>query len=90
MENEPKQTPKEDLMNSALKHYEEASTAIHHYFSDVPKAIKQYYSEQKTVSLGEVFECEGQLYAIAISKLPSVKSTLKGGRNIFELDVLGD
>lgn len=38
------QTPKEDLMNAALQHYEEASSAIHHYNSDIPKAIRYYYS----------------------------------------------
>ena len=36
-------TPKEDLMNEALEHYEEAATAIHHWNSDIPKAIKKYY-----------------------------------------------
>jgi len=39
------QTPKEDLMNDALKHYEEASSAINEWCSDIPKAIRQYYSE---------------------------------------------
>lgn len=40
-------TPKEDLMNAALKHYDEASAAIHHWNSDIPKAIRQYYSEDE-------------------------------------------
>jgi len=39
------QTPKEDLMNDALKHYEEASTAIHHWKSGIPQAIRHYYKE---------------------------------------------
>ena len=39
-------TPKQDLMNAALKHYEEAANAIHHWNSDIPKAIKAYYSER--------------------------------------------
>ena len=43
MEQQACQTPKEDLMNSALNHYEEASTAIHHWNSDIPKAIRHYY-----------------------------------------------
>ena len=41
--NVSKQTPLSDLEKSALEHYEEASTAIHHYNSDIPKAIKFYY-----------------------------------------------
>jgi len=41
--NVSKQTPLSDLEKSALEHYEEASTAIHHYHSDIPKAIKFYY-----------------------------------------------
>jgi len=43
MEHQVYQTPKEDLMNSALNHYEEASTSIHHWNSDIPKAIRHYY-----------------------------------------------
>jgi len=38
------QTPKEDLMTNALKHYDEASSAIHCWYSDIPKAIEHYYS----------------------------------------------
>lgn len=37
-------TPLEDLKNSALKHYQEASISIHHWNSDIPKAIKFYYN----------------------------------------------
>jgi len=40
----PHETPREDLMKRALKHYAEASEAIHHWSSDIPMAIKQYYS----------------------------------------------
>ena len=43
MENQTRQTPKKELMNSALKHYEDAATNLHHWISDIPKAIKQYY-----------------------------------------------
>jgi len=39
----PMQTPLKDLEKSALEHYEEASSAIHHWISDIPKAIKFYY-----------------------------------------------
>jgi len=35
-------TPLEDLRADALKHYEEASTAIHHWSSFVENAIKNY------------------------------------------------
>lgn len=40
---QPKQTPLSDLERSALEHYEEASNAIFHWSSDIPKAIKFYY-----------------------------------------------
>jgi hypothetical protein len=43
-ENKTCQTPKEDLMTDALKHYDEASSAIHCWYSDIPKAIEHYYS----------------------------------------------
>jgi hypothetical protein len=39
----PCETPKEDLMNHALKHYEEISSKAVHSLSDIPKAIKFYY-----------------------------------------------
>ena len=42
---ETNKTPKQDLMNAALKHYEEAANAIHHWNSDIPKAIRLYYTE---------------------------------------------
>jgi len=41
--NRPCITPLEDLRNSDLKHYEEASTKIHHWSSGVPRAINFYY-----------------------------------------------
>jgi len=42
-------------MNSALTHYEEASTAIHHWNSDIPKAIRHYYlGDQKLNKTGLV------------------------------------
>jgi hypothetical protein len=41
--NTPVQKPLSDLERDALEHYEEASTAIHHWSSDIPKAIKFYY-----------------------------------------------
>lgn len=37
------QTPLSELEKSALEHYEEASSAIHQWSSDVPRAIKFYY-----------------------------------------------
>ena len=36
-------TPLEDLRQDNLKHYEEASTKIHHWSSGVPRAINFYY-----------------------------------------------
>jgi len=53
MEERACQTPKEDLMNSALDHYDEASTAIHYWSSDIPKAIRHYYMcDQKLNKVG--------------------------------------
>ena len=36
-------TPLEDLRNSDLIHYEEASTKIHCWSSGIPRAINFYY-----------------------------------------------
>ena len=41
------ETPREDLMKAALEHYEEASTAIMHWNSDIPKAIRYYYKTKE-------------------------------------------
>lgn len=49
---QPCKTPLEDLRNEALRHYEEASSAIHHWSSFVENAIKTYNPEsgQQTTS----------------------------------------
>lgn len=53
MEHQACETPREDLMNSALEHYEEASSSIHHWQSDIPKAIRHYYlGDQKLNKTG--------------------------------------
>ncbi len=44
------ETPKKDLMNRALNHYKEASDAIHHWNSDIPKAIEHYYLNNKKLN----------------------------------------
>ena len=49
-------TPNEDLMNEALKHYEEAANAIHHFNSDIPKAIKAYASQRSELTDKEIEE----------------------------------
>lgn len=41
--NKPVKRPLSDLERDALEHYEEASTALHQWSSDIPKAIKFYY-----------------------------------------------
>lgn len=41
-------TPLEDLRMDALKHYEEASSAIHHWSSFVESAIKAYNPDNQT------------------------------------------
>jgi len=44
----PKKATNEEMMNDALKHYEEASNAINHWNSEIPKAIKAYYAPPLT------------------------------------------
>jgi len=39
-------TPLIDLMNADLKHYEEASSAISHSSSSIPKAITEYWKKR--------------------------------------------
>lgn len=39
----PVKTPLFDLERRALDHYDEASSAIHYWSSDIPNAIKFYY-----------------------------------------------
>lgn len=48
------QTPLEDLRNSALEHYEEASTKIHHWSSSVPQAINFYFDYKQLNLLGRL------------------------------------
>jgi len=50
MENRACQTPLEDLRERDLKHYDDASTSIHHWSSGVPRAINFYY-DYKQMSL---------------------------------------
>jgi hypothetical protein len=40
--------------------------------------------ELKKVKLGEIFECEGHLYAIQIPKTASTEPNLNYGRSIYE------
>lgn len=40
------QTPRKDLMESALRHYAEASLSISIWDSSIPQAIRQYYAEE--------------------------------------------
>jgi hypothetical protein len=49
-----KQTPLSDLEKSALEHYERSSTAIHHWNSDIPKAIKFYYKWEQLSFWGKL------------------------------------
>jgi hypothetical protein len=42
----------------------------------------------KQVKLGEIFECEGRLYSIAVPDSASVETTLDGGRCIIQLQLL--
>jgi hypothetical protein len=47
-------TPLEDLRNSDLEHYEEASTKIHHWSSGIPRAINFYYDYKSLNFLGKI------------------------------------
>ena len=40
------ETPLEELMESDLKHYEEASSAVHTWHSGIPDAIRFYYKDR--------------------------------------------
>jgi len=48
------QTPLEDLRNMHLKHYDEASTAIHHWSNGVPKAINFYFDYKQLSFWGKI------------------------------------
>lgn len=39
-------TPLEELMESDLKHYEEASSAVHEWHSGIPQAIRFYHQDR--------------------------------------------
>ena len=56
MSEQPVKTPLEDLRNSALEHYREASTAIHHWSGFVEAAIKAYNPEPSTPPVQELSE----------------------------------
>lgn len=49
--------------------------------SYVPMSFKQ-------VKLGEIFECEGRLYSIAVPDSASVDTPLDGGRCLIQLTML--
>lgn len=42
----------------------------------------------KKIKLGEIFECEGRLYAIQVPTTPSIDTPLDGGRCIIQLVIL--
>jgi len=52
IDDRPCRTSNEDLMNRALKNYEEASRVAHHWDSNIPKAIK-FYFKHKEIEQGE-------------------------------------
>jgi len=92
------QTPKEDLMNDALKHYAEASDAIGSWYSDIPKAIRQYHSEDKDVEAkpDEVKPSDFKRYRSTILKGIEMRTFVKGiemrtfvkGESIDNLDII--
>lgn len=40
------ETPLEELMEADLKHYEEASSAVHTWSNQIPQAIRFWYMEK--------------------------------------------
>ena len=42
-------TPNEDLRKEALKHYDKASSSIHHYSSVIPQSINFYFDNKQTI-----------------------------------------
>ena len=42
----------------------------------------------KKIKLGEIFECEGRLYAIQIPTSVTTETTLDGGRCMIQLVIL--
>jgi len=47
-------TPLEDLRNSDLKLYEKGASSIHHYSSEIPKAINFYYDYKQMNILSKI------------------------------------
>ena len=43
---------------------------------------------EKQIKLGEIFECEGKLYAIQIPKTATIDTSLSGGREIYEFIII--
>ena len=51
----PNETPREDLMREALKHYEELATKACWHRSDIPDAIRAYYTPLPPAEGAEAF-----------------------------------
>lgn len=46
----PNKTPDIDLMNDALKHYDELSNKSHNWLSTIPKTIKFYFKNKDKIN----------------------------------------
>jgi len=73
-------TPLEDLKRDALIHYEEASSAIHHWCSVVPQAIKEYFDRR----IRERDELKKPKYEV-----PEKYKDLKKGIEMGETEYIG-
>ena len=90
IDDRPCRTSNEDLMNRALKNYEEASRVAHHWDSNIPKAIK-FYFKHKEIEQGEETKCpkcggkvEPTLYAYAESQCTKCKYIISEGERQFK------
>lgn len=57
MEKTTNNTSNKELMESALKHYDEVSSKAHCWLNSIPKAIKHYFS---TKTRDEIIDCREQ------------------------------
>ena len=55
MKQNTQKTTKEDLMNSALLHYEDLSNSANHWNGAIPNAIRYYYADKQKTSKKRLF-----------------------------------
>jgi len=79
-----KDCAKSDMMNDALKHYEEAGRAINHWRSDIYEAIKAYYTESNKIKSQSPRAVEdGEKLAKKNLKRYTIETYEQNGENIM-------